>query len=188
MTHRNFTQYVSENVDILNKIDETQISDMTESFQEIRRHGRFLWIIGNGGAASTASHLVTDFSKGASESGGKPLRSVAITEMTALTTATANDLSFEDIFSNSLNLYASTGDAVLMLSVSGTSPNLVKAHEKAKELGLKTFAIVGERGIDLASKCDVAIVLKSNDYQAVENIHLMIGHWIMKQLRIECQE
>jgi D-sedoheptulose 7-phosphate isomerase len=184
MIIENFEAYLSLNNHVSKNVNEDLVDLLIEGFQKIRSSENYLWILGNGGAAGTASHLVTDFSKGSSELGGKPLRAIAVSEMISLVTATANDIGFEDIFSKALSLYAKSGDGVLILSVSGTSPNLIKAHATAKDLGLSTYSILGEKGQMLGKSCDVSIILESGDYQIVENIQLMIGHWVMKRMRI----
>jgi D-sedoheptulose 7-phosphate isomerase len=185
MIIENFEGYLSLNNHVAKNVNEDLVTQLIEGLQNIRSSENYLWILGNGGAAGTASHLVTDFSKGSNELGGKPLRAIAVSEMISLVTATGNDIGFEQIFSKALNLYAKSGDGVLILSVSGTSPNLVKAHSTAKELGLSTYSILGKKGLRLGKSCDVSIVLDSDDYQIVENIQLMIGHWIMKRMRID---
>jgi len=188
MIIENFEGYLSLNNHVAKDVNVDLVTLLIEELQNIRSSENYLWILGNGGAAGTASHLVTDFSKGSSELGGKPLRAIAVSEMVSLMTATANDIGFEDVFSKALTLYAKKGDGVLILSVSGTSPNLIKAHVAAQELGLSTYSILGKKGLELGNSCDVSIVLDSDDYQIVENIQLMIGHWVMKRMRIDTCE
>jgi D-sedoheptulose 7-phosphate isomerase len=77
---------------------------------------------------------------------------------------------------------ARSGDAVLILSVSGTSPNLVAAHDTAQKNGIETACIVGKGGSDLAKACDYSILLDSKDYQLIENAHVSIMHWFVKVL------
>lgn len=185
MTIKNLNNYLSENHAVATSISETLVETLIEEFQQIRASENYLWILGNGGASGTASHLVTDFSKGASELGGKALKTIAVSEMVSFVTATANDIGFEDVFSKAISLYGKKGDGILILSVSGTSPNLLKAHKTATELEMKTLSILGKKGSELGKACDVSVVLDSDDYQIVENIQLMIGHWAMKVMRID---
>jgi D-sedoheptulose 7-phosphate isomerase len=102
--------------------------------------------------------------------------------MIAMQTAFGNDDSFESAFALSLRNYAKTGDAVMVLSVSGLSPNLLAASRAAIDMGLTLFSIVGVRGKDLAAKSDFALIVDSDDYQVVENTQMSLIHWFVKAL------
>jgi D-sedoheptulose 7-phosphate isomerase len=176
-----FNEYVSQNVKILENISASDLSSFTSLFERLRLSDSTLWVIGNGGSASTASHFVADFNK-TILTGGKALRTFALSELVSLGTAYSNDVSFEDSYQLTLSNIARSGDAVLILSVSGTSPNLVAAFETAKKKGLVTACIVGKGGFNLAKACDYSILLDSKDYQLIENAHVSIMHWFVKVL------
>lgn len=178
----NYQDYLHQNMTLMGDIDSVGIDNFVSALRSLASRTGTLWIAGNGGSAATASHCVADFMKTTLNFEGTSLKSVAIHELVSLTSAYANDVSFEESLGLSLELVAEPGDALLIISVSGLSPNLIFAHAKAKQLGLRTFALVGERGRALAEKCDDSIVVPSNDYQIVENAHVMLMHWVTKTL------
>jgi len=176
-----FQEYVSQNIEVLKNVSETDLSSFLSLFEKLRNNDSTLWVVGNGGSASTASHFVADFNK-TILTGGKSLRTFALSEFVALGTAYSNDVSFKDSYQLTLSNIARSGDAVLILSVSGTSPNLVAAHDTAQKNGIETACIVGKGGSDLAKACDYSILLDSKDYQLIENAHVSIMHWFVKVL------
>lgn len=182
-----FHDYIKVQDSALKDVNVEAISRMVSLIDRIRHSGNTLWLLGNGGSAATASHLVADFVKGASEEGNGAVKAVAISEQTSLITAIANDYSYSDIFSKSLELVGGQGDGVLILSVSGRSPNLIKAASTARERGFVVLSIVGADGIPLQEISSECILLNSRDYQVVENIHLTLGHWFMKELRMHAE-
>lgn len=139
-------------------------------------------MIGNGGSASTSSHAVVDFNKTVGVHGLPVLRTIAISEMVSLTTAISNDIDFGSSFSHPLKSFLQDGDSILVLSVSGTSPNLVNAMRLAREQKCNVFAIFGEQGVVNASLCDSLVIIPTPDYQVVENVTLFIIHWLTKYL------
>jgi D-sedoheptulose 7-phosphate isomerase len=177
-----WSQYISENRSVALGIGESDLSKFVLLLKETRAAASKVWVLGNGGSASTAAHAVGDFGKTVKGFGGAPIFTIAPSEMTALQTAYANDVDFKDGFSETLRDFASQGDLVWIISVSGRSPNLLKAVEVSKSKGLKVVATVGERGAGLESEVDLCIVIPSDDYQIVENIQLEIMHWLTKQL------
>jgi D-sedoheptulose 7-phosphate isomerase len=183
-----FHDYIEEQQTALKSVNFEVMSRMVSLIDGIRHSGNTLWLLGNGGSAATASHLVADFVKGASEEGNGAVNAVAISEQVSLITAIANDYSYSDIFSKSLELIGRQGDGLLILSVSGRSTNLINAASMAKDKGFVVLSIVGAEGAPLKQISNECILLDSRDYQVVENIHLTIGHWFMKELRshVEC--
>ncbi len=182
-----FKSYLGEQHRLLDLIPTSVVEEFVNTLQEVRANRSVLWILGNGGSAGTASHLVTDFSKGAGELGNGSLRAAAPSEFVSLQTALANDLDYSEVFSKTLEMYSNSDDVVLAISVSGRSPNLIKAAEYATKKGLKVLSIVGERGMPLQDMSQSCIMVESNDYQIVENIQLTLGHWFMKRLRINAE-
>lgn len=176
----NYGEYVRQNFSSMEAIDASRLDSALAHLEPLRAGNNTLWVAGNGGSASTASHFVADLNKTVL-SGGNSIKTIALSEMISLVTAYSNDVSFEDSYSEMLKNFAKQGDLLLILSVSGKSPNLVKCLETAMSMGLKAMCIVGESGQYLAEQCDVGIVINSVDYQIVENAHIFIMHWIVKQ-------
>jgi phosphoheptose isomerase len=163
-------------------IEETLIQFRRTLFANYLDSIRTLWVAGNGGAASTASHAVADLTKTLQQNKNHHVKCISLSEMNSLTTAVSNDISFESSISVPLKLLAQSGDGILLFSVSGTSPNIISALQAAKQIGVKSCVVFGENGIDVARSADVAVIIPSRDYQVVENIHLVLLHWLAKSL------
>ena len=174
--------YIGENLDALRGIGEAQISEFVRHLRELRQRGQRLWILGNGGSASTASHAAGDFGKTAKRLQERPLNAFALSEMVALQTAYSNDVSFEEGFASTLRDFSEQGDAIWIISVSGSSPNLLRAVEQARRDEVKILSVVGRKGSALSDASDAGIVIDSLDYQVVENIQLILMHWFTKEL------
>ncbi|MBI5200287.1 MAG: SIS domain-containing protein [Elusimicrobia bacterium] len=138
--------------------------------------GRQVFVMGNGGSAATASHIATDLSKTAHVHGKKPVKCLSLADNVAFITAIGNDLSFDDIFSRQLENVLGAGDVVLLVSGSGNSPNLLKAAALAKARGAKSAALLGFDGGKLKSKVDLALLVSSDQYGVIEDLHMSIGH------------
>jgi D-sedoheptulose 7-phosphate isomerase len=137
-----------------------------------------IFIIGNGGNAASASHFATDLGKGASDRAARRFRVLSLTDNVPWITAVGNDYSFDDAFVRQLQNYARRGDVLLAGSVSGSSPNLVRAVEWASNYGLETAAIVGARRGRLADIAQQVIVIGDTHYGRVEDVQMHILHMI----------
>jgi D-sedoheptulose 7-phosphate isomerase len=177
-----FGEYVKSHSLALDSVDDGSLSRFLEAFGELRQTGATLWVAGNGGSSATASHAVADLTKTITQGGGRGIKSIALSEMVSLQTAFANDNSFVEAMHDSLKIMGSTDDVLLIFSVSGRSPNLIRAATAAKEIGMKVLSVVGVHGDPIVELSDVSIKLQSEDYQVVENIHMMIVHWWVKAL------
>lgn len=175
-------EYLSENGRVLSLVDQSLITETVRSIRDVSSAGGTVWVLGNGGSASLASHAVADFSKTVQGLGGYPIRTLAASEMISLQSAYANDSSFTEAYASTLDIFGSDSDLVLVISVSGRSPNLVSALEVAKSKGIKSCAWVGRKGTKLADLVDNLLVFDSDDYQIVENAQVSIMHWITKML------
>lgn len=174
--------YVAENARVLSLVDEGLLRETAATFKRVGTSGGTIWVLGNGGSASLASHAVADFSKTVQGLGGSPVKTLAPSEMVSLQTAYSNDTNFTEGFASTLKTYGSSSDGVLVISVSGRSPNLVNALEVANSLGMRSSAWVGTRGAGLVDKVEHLVVFDSDDYQIVENAQVSLMHWITKEL------
>lgn len=177
-----FESYVLEHPAVLEAVTQDTLSRFSLSLAAVRESGETLWVAGNGGSSATASHAVADFTKTVTQDGKKGIKAVALSEMVSVQTAFANDVSFIDAMSETLKLVGRKGDALLLFSVSGQSPNLLRAAEAAAGIGMEVLSIVGRNGAPLADLSASYILLDSDDYQVVENLHLILMHWFVKQL------
>lgn len=175
-----FNTYLELQNSVLKSVDDQKLAKFIDGLRKIRKNNGILWVAGNGGACSTASHAAGDFNKTTISFGNKPLKTVAISEMSALTTAFSNDVNFDESISGPFDILAGPFDGLLLLSVSGTSSNIVNALELASLRQINTFSIFGERGKEVAKKSTHSIILDSSDYQIVENAQMTLIHWITK--------
>ncbi len=143
-----------------------------------------IWILGNGGSASTAEHFETDLCFVRHEKKGLKINASALTGNSSLITAISNDIGFERVFSHQLFRKASKGDLCVVISASGNSLNLINAVKVAKQMGLKSIGLLGFDGGELASQVDFSIVVKTETgrYGPVEDVHLAICHAISQNL------
>ena len=136
-----------------------------------------MYLCGNGGSAANALHIANDLV-------ACGVKAHALPSEIAIVTASANDYSYDEAFSKSLETYGEPGDLLIVLSGSGKSPNILKAMAVAKEKGMRSFAIVGEFNQD----CPAAVVADDclrwgKDMQEAEEKQLYLGHKVMKWLK-----
>jgi D-sedoheptulose 7-phosphate isomerase len=172
--------YFDEVIATLLSLDRKLITQILEKLSVILKDGNTLFVAGNGGSGATASHFVNDMVKGFSLKHQLPISVVSLSDNTPTLTAIANDLSFEEVFSFQLSGLARDGDALLVISGSGNSENLVRAVKRAKELSLQTFGLLGFDGGKLLHECEYSIHVDSYNMQIVEDIHGMFGHLLLK--------
>ena len=148
------------------------------------RINKTLFVAGNGGSATTASHMVTDLGVG-SQKHGCGIRAIGLTDNQGVLTATSNDLSYDKIFSEQLRLLAKPNDLFLAFSASGNSKNLVEAFKVAKEIRVKTIAVTGFDGGEIMKKADYSIHIHTEigNYGVVEDVHSVISHLITQLIR-----
>jgi D-sedoheptulose 7-phosphate isomerase len=152
------------------------IMPLLDVVQKAWNEDRQIFVFGNGGSASNASHFATDLGKGASDKMGKRFRILSLNDNVSWMTALANDQSYEDVFVGQLRNYARPGDVALTISVSGNSPNCVKAMEWAKSSGLKTVALVGAKGGRIARIAEQVVTINDTHYGRVEDVQMTICH------------
>lgn len=147
----------------------------------VQRVGR-IYLVGNGGSASTASHFATDLSKGVFYSSGMPVKAYCLNDNVSLATAAANDFSFEDSYTKLCEIFVEKKDLIIVISGSGNSVNIVNTILWANLNEISNFALLGFDGGKVKELSDNALVIPCNDMQIVENLHLFICHWIFKVL------
>jgi D-sedoheptulose 7-phosphate isomerase len=155
-----------------------------DALEELRHKSGTVFIAGNGGSSSTASHFAVDWGVGLGIS-QHPLRTISISESAASITATGNDQSFTRVFARQLECFGSPGDLLVLISASGNSQNLIETAETARSMGIKIASITGFDGGLLKTSSDISIHVETAilDYGVAEDLHLMIGHVIKESLR-----
>lgn len=152
--------------------------DMLVCWQEKRQ----VFFCGNGGSAGNAVHLANDFLYGIAKKTGGGLKVQALSANSAVMTCLANDVGYESIFSEQLAVQAQAGDLLIALSGSGNSPNIVRVIEQAKEMKVKSYAILGYTGGKCKELADIPIHFPINDMQIAEDLQLIVGHMMMQWL------
>jgi len=136
-------KYLQDQKSAIDSIPVDEVAKLVEKFRSALQEDRQIFIFGNGGSAASASHFITDLGKGASDKTHKRFRCLSLNDNIPWITAIGNDYAFEDIFKRQLENYAKPGDLVMVMSVSGSSPNLVSAIKWCKENEVYTVALVG---------------------------------------------
>ena len=144
---------------------------------------RTVFICGNGGSASTASHMAADLGKNTVAPGRPRLRVLSLNDNMAWFSALGNDLGYDNVFVEQIENLLQPGDLLIAISASGNSPNVVRAAEFARAHGGKVLALVGFTGGRLLALADVAVHLQSSDYGPVEDGHLILNHIFTAALR-----
>ena len=170
------SDYVRTQKSALDSIPPDAVAQIIEKLRTAAQEDRQVFVFGNGGSAANASHFATDLGKGASDKIGKPFRVLSLNDNVSWLTALGNDYAYEDVFVRQLHNYAKPGDIAISLSVSGNSPNCVKALEWAKANGLKTVALVGSKRGRMAEVAEQSIVINDTHYGRVEDAQMTICH------------
>ena len=152
------------------------VAELIEVFRQALKEDRQIFVFGNGGSAANASHFMTDLGKGASDKLGKRFRVLCLSTDVSWITALGNDYAYEDVFARQLQNYGRPGDIAMAISVSGSSPNCVKALEWAKKNGLRTVALVGAKRGNMADIADHVLAISDTHYGRVEDAQMGICH------------
>src|SRR3954464_9414989 len=139
------SNYITAQKAALDSVPVEGIAAIIKTLQQALHADRQIFVFGNGGSASNASHFITDLGKGSSDKVGKRFRCLSLNDNVSWMTAIGNDYSYDDIFYRQLENYGRKGDLVFAISVSGNSPNAVKALEWSKKNGLESIALVGAK-------------------------------------------
>lgn len=173
--------FLDEFAETLSGLDETAVERVVDLLVDAHRAGRAVFMMGNGGSAATASHFACDLQ--AAARGRRPLRGGSLNDNVPLLTALANDLGYENVFSEQIASNAAPGDVVIVLSASGDSQNILRAVRTAKEHGAVTVGILGFGGGAARDLVDHSIVVKSRRFGIVESVHNALEHLVTEAFR-----
>ncbi|MGE3911953.1 MAG: SIS domain-containing protein [Chloroflexota bacterium] len=168
---------------LLADVPEAQVERVVDMLLKARIDGRRVYVVGNGGSASTAAHLVCDLQKSATVTGAAPIRAIGLVDSAALMTAWANDFSYEQVFAGQITALVEPDDIVIAISASGNSPNILAALRAATARHAQTVAFVGFDGGIARQLADVAVHIPCHDYGLVEDVHSALGHAITAAIR-----
>jgi D-sedoheptulose 7-phosphate isomerase len=172
----------------LGRVAPEEVRRLGDLVYEAWRDGRFVFIIGNGGSACTASHLAEDLGKNClreenmAKEGCRRLKVMSLTDNVGWITALGNDLGYDQVFLQQLMHYGSPGDVLIAISGSGNSPNVLAAVDWANRHQLKTFVMTGFDGGKLRRIGQDGIHVALDDIGMVESIHLSVAHWVVDDL------
>jgi D-sedoheptulose 7-phosphate isomerase len=170
--------YKTELLKAVETIPLEKVATAIEWFKEARAAGRHIFVCGNGGSASAASHFACDMVKGASYGRASRFRILALTDSLPTLTAYANDVSYDAVFAEQLKNFAQPGDLVLAISGSGNSPNVVRAIELANSIGCRTIVLTGRDGGKLGSLAQLGIQVPVPHMGRIEDSHMIVLHMI----------
>jgi D-sedoheptulose 7-phosphate isomerase len=175
--------YISILQQTIDQLPRQLIADVVDVLQVARVHGNNVFIMGNGGSASTASHFVCDLAKNTRCEGLPHFKAIGLTDNMALLSAYANDEGYENVFSQQLANLIQPKDIVIAISASGNSKNVINAIEEAQKHNVTTIGFTGFDGGHLGQIVNINIHVKSNIIEHVEDIHLMLEHIIVKTIK-----
>lgn len=187
MMQKYIDEFLASINNCLSSVPKADIEALIEKLLQAYEQESTIFIAGNGGSATTATHFACDLSK--TVLGEQPrqqkkrLKVLSLSDNIAVLTAWANDEGYEHIFSEQLKSLAKAGDLLIVITASGDSPNIIKAVDTAKELNLKTFGLLGFGGGKVKSLLEEKIIIDSDDYGCVEGAHSVLGHLVSSLFR-----
>lgn len=177
------TDYYKRFAETLLTFDKGPMRDVLEVFDRVTEAGGTVWVAGNGGSAAIADHTVCDCSKGTYVEGHVPLKTISLASNVPMLTALGNDISYDAVFSEQLKYYLTDKDALLVVSSSGNSPNVVNACEYANAKGVPTIAFVGFRGGRLKEIATHVVHVEIDNYGIVEDTHQSLIHVMTQYMK-----
>jgi phosphoheptose isomerase len=178
-----FEQYLERLNRALTGVRRDSLDAAVDTLMDCHLAGGSIYVIGNGGSASTATHMACDLSKGPTPAGGKGLVVWSLTDNPALLTAIGNDLSYDHVFSEIIRQRMKPQDVLIAISASGNSPNIVEGLKAAKTIGCKIIGLTGFSGGILAREADIQLHAADTTYGPVEDVHLICNHYLVEMLK-----
>lgn len=178
-------KYITHLQGVLERLKLEDVRKSIDVIMDAYHTNKQIFVLGNGGSASTASHLACDLGKGTSVEDKKRFRVISLTDNVATMTAWSNDVSYEDVFVEQLKNLVNSFDVVIGISASGNSENVIRAMKHASEIGCRTIGWSGFGGGRLAKICDVNVIVDSDQYGPVEDVHLILNHILHAWIREE---
>jgi D-sedoheptulose 7-phosphate isomerase len=165
--------FIGENLDV--------IVNAVEAITSALKAGNKILLFGNGGSAADAQHLAAEFiNRFVIER--PPLPAIALSTDTSVITSIGNDYDFSEIFSKQIRAIGQTGDVAWGISTSGSSPNIIKAIEAAKKIGMVTIGLTGKDGGEIAKMVDYSLHVSSNSTPRIQEVHITVGHVICEMI------
>jgi D-sedoheptulose 7-phosphate isomerase len=180
--------YLEELKATVDTLPTDRLAQLGDMLYRAYRNDKQVFTLGNGGSASTASHIAADLAKNTILANMHRFRISSLNDNAAILTALANDLGYENVFSEQLQNLIRAGDLLIAVSGSGNSPNVVKAVRYAQSQCAEVVGILGFDGGQAAQLADLAIIVPSHNYGVVEDVHLIINHILVEHFKIKLAE
>ncbi len=177
-----FADYWKRMAAVMDRIDWAPVATLGHDLLDCWKTGRQVFMAGNGGSAGNAVHLANDFLYAMSKRPGSGLRIHALPANPAVLTCLANDEGYDHIYSLQLGVLARPGDVLIVYSGSGNSPNILRALEESRRIGMRSYAVLGYTGGKAKALADVPIHVEVDDMQIAEDTQLIFGHMLMQWL------
>lgn len=175
---------IKSHIEVALKVQDQLLENIQKSCEIVVKtiqNGNKIFICGNGGSAADAQHIAAEFT-GRYKSERNPLAAIALTTDTSALTAIGNDYGFDFVFVRQLQALAKNGDALIAISTSGNSKNVIKAINFAKENGIKVIGFSGKGGGEMRNLCDLNLIVPSNDTARIQEMHIFIAHTICQAI------
>ena len=179
---RLFGDYSTRLSALLESFDWAPVERLAYELLDCWQTGRQVFFAGNGGSGGNANHLANDFLYALSKTPGSGLRVHSLSANPSVITCLANDEGYDQVFSLQLAVLARKGDVLVVLSGSGNSPNIIKALQEAKTIGMNSYAMLGYSGGKAKALADVPIHFAIDDMQISEDAQTIVGHMLMQWL------
>ncbi len=177
------TEYLRQIQQVLSALPGDEIWEVVHVLLDGWHDNKQIFLLGNGGSATTASHFANDLNKGTALPGKPRFRAIALVDNVPLIMAWANDNGYENVFVEQMVNFLEAGDIVVGISGSGNSPNVLKAMQAARSARAVTIGFTGRDGGQLKSLVDHCIIVPSDDMKQIEDVHLILEHCICGALR-----
>ncbi len=175
--------YLGRLISTLEALPIDAVEDLSELLYRAYTDGKQVFILGNGGSASTASHMAADLGKNTIGPNMRRFRIMSLNDNIPLMTALSNDLGYDNMFAEQLQNLIQPGDVLIAISGSGNSPNVVRAIEYAQSQSAEVGALLGFDGGRTMELADLSVLVGSSDYGVVEDAHLIINHILVEYFR-----
>lgn len=176
-------RYVDNLASVLVDLPWADLARALKTLEKAYAERRQVFLAGNGGSAATASHMANDLMKGVAKKSKPGLRAIALSDNVPLITAIANDESYSEVFARQLGELGRPDDVLIVFSGSGNSANIVRAVEVAQHMYITTIAFLGMGGGQVAKMADVSVIVPSNEYGPIEDVHMLFDHLITAYLQ-----
>jgi len=176
--------YFMEIEQMTQDISMLRLQEVLRILENTYQNGHRIFIMGNGGSAATASHFALDLTKNTIDPGSPRIKAISLTDHVPLITAWSNDTAYEHIFAEQLISLIEAGDAVIGISASGNSLNVINALLLAKRVGASTIGLLGANGGKMKSIVDAYVLAPGQNIEQEEDAHMILAHVITRHMRV----